>query len=207
MFFATQGAYKSVRAAQTAALLGWSTVQHGDRLGGLVFSESDHLELRPRRGKQALLHMLQKIADNPAWIPNANAETKAGSLQQSLQRLQCVAQPGSLIFLISDFHDMDTQYASQLTYLSRHSDLVMVSVQDPLDKDLPPAGRYRFSDGQRFLTMDTEPQAVRKHYQQRYQSHQSELQGLCRRHGIYQISMDTVDDPLTILRQGLGGKR
>ena len=32
MFFATQGAFKSVLAARAAALLSWSAIQHGDRL-------------------------------------------------------------------------------------------------------------------------------------------------------------------------------
>ncbi|MCY3731458.1 MAG: DUF58 domain-containing protein, partial [Rhodospirillaceae bacterium] len=50
MLFATRGAYKAVRAAQTAALVAWSAVANGDRLGGLVFSEREHVELRPRLG-------------------------------------------------------------------------------------------------------------------------------------------------------------
>ena len=40
MLFATRGAYKAVRAAEMAALIAWSAVANGDRLGGLVFSES-----------------------------------------------------------------------------------------------------------------------------------------------------------------------
>ena len=35
MFFGTRNSFKSVVAAKTAALLAWSTAQHGDRLGGL----------------------------------------------------------------------------------------------------------------------------------------------------------------------------
>ena len=51
MFFATRGAFKAVRAAQAAALLGWNTLQRGDRLGALIFDERHHDELRPRRGQ------------------------------------------------------------------------------------------------------------------------------------------------------------
>ncbi len=50
MLFATRGEFKGVRAAEMAALIAWSAVAHGDRLGGLVFSESEHHELRPALG-------------------------------------------------------------------------------------------------------------------------------------------------------------
>ncbi len=48
MFFATKGVYKSVIAARAAALLAWSAHHHGDRVGGIIFSEQIHHELKPR---------------------------------------------------------------------------------------------------------------------------------------------------------------
>ena len=53
MLFATRGAYKGVRAAEIAALIAWSAVANGDRLGGLVFTETEHHELRPALGMRA----------------------------------------------------------------------------------------------------------------------------------------------------------
>jgi uncharacterized protein (DUF58 family) len=47
MRFGTRVAFKSVVAARVAALLGWAAVDRGDRVGGLVFDESRHLERRP----------------------------------------------------------------------------------------------------------------------------------------------------------------
>ena len=67
MFFGTQNYFKSVLAAKTAALLAWSAAQHGDRLGGLIFSENIHQELRPQRGKAGTLHFIKKLCEHPAW--------------------------------------------------------------------------------------------------------------------------------------------
>ena len=39
--------------------LAWSAVANGDRLGGLVFSETEHHELRPALGARAALRLLQ----------------------------------------------------------------------------------------------------------------------------------------------------
>ena len=61
MLFATRGAFKGVRAAEMAALVAWSAVANGDRLGGLVFSETEHHELRPALGSRAALRLLQTI--------------------------------------------------------------------------------------------------------------------------------------------------
>src|SRR6185312_13913452 len=101
MFFATQGAFKSVRASQAAAILGWSAIYRGDRLGALFFSGRAHVELRPRRGKPPLLHLLGKIAEQSAAPKDATSDN-ADAINQALSRLRAVAQPGSLIILFSD---------------------------------------------------------------------------------------------------------
>lgn len=209
MFFATQGAYKSVRAAQAMALLGWSAIHHGDRIGALVFAEEEHLELRPKRGKHALLHLFKRLAESPAWnrdSASSRPEQATTALHQSLLRLRRVAQPGSLIFLLSDFGDLDEQARLQLAQLSRHSDLVLIPIHDPLEAELPPPGRYRVSDGAASVTIDSTLDAVRQHYHQRYQWRQAELQQFCRRHAIHLIAMSTADEPLAALQRGLAGK-
>src|SRR5690606_33934634 len=56
--------FKSVQAAHLAALIGWHVKQHGDKLGGLVFSQQHHRELKPQSRSQAVLryfHALQEV--------------------------------------------------------------------------------------------------------------------------------------------------
>ena len=55
MFFGSQYCCKSVLAARLAALISWAALQRGDRLGGLVFSESEHREIRPRRSRRSVV--------------------------------------------------------------------------------------------------------------------------------------------------------
>ncbi len=207
MFFATQGAYKAVRMAETAALLGWAAIQHGDRLGGLLFGDSHHLELRPRRGKASLLHLFNKVATDTSWQAESHrmASNTSMQLQQSLVRLRRVAQPGSLLFLISDFNGLDQNCTEHLSYLARHCDLVLIAIHDPIEQELPPAGQYRFSDGQRFMSLNTAASSLRQDFRTRFELQQQHLLALCRRQRIYPIIMSTADKPLTILRQGLGG--
>ncbi len=210
MFFATRGAYKSVRAAQTAALLGWRTLDRGDRLGALIFDDDHHDELRPRRGQPPFLHLMRRLSGHPAWDRAdrcIDESSSAQSLNQSLMRLRRVAQPGGLVFLVSDFSGFDEQAASHIAQLGHHNDVVLIDVHDPMESELPQAGRYRVSDGRAFISVDSSDPERRMHYRRRFAAQRGELEGLCRSHGIAFLSLATSDDPLSVLQRGLGLRR
>ena len=86
MFFATRGMYKAVAAARAAALLAWSAILQGDRLGALIFSEHKHVELRPQRGSAAALHFMKQLVEHPAWTDRA--QTAIGDRHASLHALE-----------------------------------------------------------------------------------------------------------------------
>jgi len=210
MFFATQGAFKAVRAAQAAALLGWSAVHQGDRLGGLVFSENAHIELRPKRGKPPLLHFLQQLVAHPAWFNHQTVSDPLVSeqaLNQSLLRLRSVAQPGSLIILLSDFADFNEQGSAQLAQLARHNELLLLDIHDPIERELPPPGQYRLSDGKNFMTLASGNQRLRERYQSHFVERRHVLQQLCSRYRMSLLPLSTDDEPLRALQQGLGRRR
>jgi uncharacterized protein (DUF58 family) len=208
MFFATRGAYKAVRAAQAATLIGWSAVRHGDRLGALLFDEHEHQELRPRRGRQAQLHFIQRLCAHPAW--GAMREPSVGgdeAAEQSLLRLRRVAQPGSLVFLISDFLQITPQAEAQLMQLGRHVDIVMLSLYDALEEALPSRGRYRVGDGQHFASVDAGNAHLRARYHAQFLQRREAQQALCRRLGGHWLPLGSHEDPLAVLQRGLGGRR
>ena len=106
MFFATRGAFKSVVAARAAVLLAWAANRQGDRVGGIIFSDQHHDELKPGRGKAAVLHLINRVAHHPAW----SGEKRAGVgevAEQAMLRLRRVVRPGSMVFLLSDFRGLD----------------------------------------------------------------------------------------------------
>jgi len=209
MFFGTQQHFKSVLAAKIAGLLAWSTAHHGDRLGGLIFSETSHIELRPARGKSASLHFIKQLAQHSAWQNAADKSADIKSAADALARLQRVSKPGSLIFLISDFRNMDDLSWSQISKLSRNADVILISINDPLEQQLPPAGNYKISDGEKELSLNTYNKNQRREYQQRFLNQQEQLQNTCRKMGMHYLSISTADDTLSILQQklGIGAKR
>jgi len=211
MFFATRGAFKSVVAARAAALLGWAAVTQGDRIGGLIFSEQQHEELRPQGSKHAVLHLIQRLVkqEQLAWAQaqerSQNSDREASDAAvQSLLRLRRVTRPGSLVVLLSDFRDVDERSELHLSQLARHNDVVMFFIYDELESTLPPAGLYRVGNGGETVTLDTTTVAARDAYHQRFIERRDALQALCRRHGICFIPCSTTQPLAQRLREGLG---
>jgi len=207
MFFATQGVFKAVQAARAAALLSWSAIQHGDRLGGLIFSEQEHEELRPQRGDRAVLHFIKKLAEHPAWGQQQTPPADEDSAVKSLIRLRRVAKPGSLIILLSDFHQLGPQAESHLIQLARHNDVIMLFLHDPLERQLPPGGLYPISDGRQTRLLNTADAAVCKMHQAQFQQHEDKLKELCRRYGLFFLDCATNAPLEQTLQYGLRLKR
>ncbi|MCW9013732.1 MAG: DUF58 domain-containing protein [Gammaproteobacteria bacterium] len=207
MFFGTRNSFKSVVAAKAAALLAWSAAQHGDRLGGLIFSEHSHEELRPQRGKAGTLHFIKKLAEHAAWQDFKHSSPNESSGAQAMNRLRRVARPGSLIFLISDFRHLDEAAYSHLSMMARHNDVVLLSIHDPLETELPPAGFYRVSDGSNEMGLNTRRASVRENYQQRFVQHQQYLRDTCHKLNMFYLSLATDDNLVASLQAGLGLKK
>ena len=208
MHFATRGRYKSVLAAELAALIAWSALHNGDRVGGVVFSDEEHHELKPQRGKAAVLRLINRIVHDAAWTHGVPGGSGNRSLEHALQRLRRVARPGSLIFLISDFRHLDGQAQVPLTRLCRHNEVVMLFVYDELEQALPPPGRYKMRDGNREFLVDTSNNHLARQYRQQFQARLDRLRQLSRLNRIILVPCRTDADPLRLLLDGMksGGR-
>ncbi len=204
MFFGTQQCFKSVLASKIAALLAWKGTHRGDRLGGLFFSDQLHRELRPTRGKSATLHLIKQLSDFSRQQPAMKSDSAGNENKavHALQRLVHVAHPGSLIYLISDFRHMPQQIESTLNRLSRHNELVLIHLYDPLENELPPDGFYRVSNGYSDMEVNTSNRRSRQQYHDRFVNHQQGLKQLCKNYKVRFLSMATHQPLLQTLMQG-----
>ena len=214
MFFATRGMFKSVMAAKTAALLAWSAYHQRDRVGGLLFSEHQHYELRPKSGKSAVLHLIQLLSELSSLGVRGHGDRELLPGQQSfhgenatcyqaLVRLRRVAKPGSLILLISDFRDFDQQAESVLTQISQHNDVMLLFVHDPLEAALPEAGVYRVGDGQQIIPIDTSSRKLREQYANAFHQREQQVKSMCMRHRMNFVSLSTQDDIVDAIQRQL----
>jgi uncharacterized protein (DUF58 family) len=207
MFFGSSHCFKSVLASHLASLLAWSALQGGDRVGGLVFNDSDHQEVRPRRSRKTVLGLLSQIAAYNRALP---VDSIAGqdSFSHMLSNLRRIARPGSSLFLISDFRGASHERAREhLFELAKHTELTAVACSDPLESELPRAGTYAVTDGISRSELHTGDQRLRREYRQRLLQQHDLLRSDLLRLGVPLLAASTDRPPFTLLRDYYGGTR
>jgi len=206
MHFATRGCFKSVNASRAAALVSWAAHHRGDRLGGLIFGDTTHRELKPRLGRRAALRFVHELVNHPDWenrerAPDTDPEA---ALTQAMSALRRVARPGSLVVVLSDFLGFSRAAQSYLSSVARHNEVLAVFLNDPLERELPPPGRYRLVSRDDELAIDTIAKSARRDYRHAFTQRSEELEAFCHRYGVHLMSMSTEDDPVTTLQTALG---
>jgi len=178
MFFGSQVAFKSVLAAEAAAIICWTTVDNGDRVGGVVFDDTHQELVKPKRSKRSALRFLDTLArynqnlvehhiENPADAPNY--------LLMALEQMYRITRPGSNVYLISDFQKFDEQCRRYLHQLAIHNSVTCIFVYDALEENLPIPGVYSITDGQERSTINTYKKSVRNLYHEQFEVRLSQL--------------------------------
>ena len=168
MHFGSKLLFKSVQAAHLASLVAWHAKNRGDRLGGIVFNQTEHLELKPRSRKEGVLHYLhaltslhisqhhsqntsqQNSKDQPS---KEQAASNQGYFNDNCARIRQIAKPGALVYLITDAQSIkyilmqntnqqttliqENSALRHLTQISKHCELVICLITDPLEQALP----------------------------------------------------------------------
>jgi uncharacterized protein (DUF58 family) len=199
LFFGSGLMFKSVLAAQAASLIGWSALDHNDRIGGLVFGGAEHHEIRPRRRKQSLLQLLNRLALANRSLTIASAHVP-DSFALALRRSREVLRPGSLVAVLCDQRTLSDNSEQQLALLARHTDLLLLPICDPLDQALPDAGWLRFAGAHTELAIDTHDRQLAQAYQVQAQKRQARWQRLAQKLAVPLLALSTRDDLVEQLR-------
>lgn len=156
MFFGSQRAMKSVTAAEVAALTAWGVVDAGDRVGAIVFDDSDLVQIRPDRSRERVMRILKAIATkNQALKLDREIVANPAMLNQALTEAVRTVTHDHLICLVGDLNGADAETRRLMTRLSQHNDVIVAFIYDPLETALPQAGRLTLSDGERQLAIDS----------------------------------------------------
>lgn len=205
MFFGSRHAMKSVMAADIAAYIAWSCHSRGDRVGGLVFNDSRHQDVRPGQQRKTVLQLLQCISDfNQALDRHAFSEQQ--HWLQVLSEIKRISRPGTQVFLISDFHDLDEQCSALLHDLARHCEITAIKVCDPLEEQLPVNGLYQAFNGKDTVRFESTRKNRQRYHDDFVQQHQA-LQTLLNRFAIPLIPASTEQAPLALLQHYFGVQR
>ena len=150
MQFGTQFLFKSVQAAHLSALIAWSARKRGDRIGGLVFNQYQHLECKPFTRQKAVLSLLNSMIKMQQGPQISRQGQEQISLANACARLRRLAHPGSLVFILSDFSQLDELAVQHIAQLSKHCEVIAHPISDPFEHQLPKVNlsqRVTLSDG------------------------------------------------------------
>ena len=177
MYFGSQIAFKSVIAAQAAALFCWLAIDNGDRVGGLVFSDIEANLVRPKRSRRSALHLLNQVFEYNKKLPDVKdpenlTPTDPGfqpGLAHALGQIRRITKPGSTLYVISDFATLDEKALQYLNQLSRHNNVICCLVYDALEESLPVPGIYSITDGNRKGALNTHNSKARIRYREQFE--------------------------------------
>lgn len=169
MFFGSVKNMKSVTAAEAAALAAWRTAAAKDRVGAVVFNDTEVVEVRPQRTRSTVMRLLRTVADqNGALRTHPTVKPNYGMLNEVLRRTARVATHDFLVVLISDAAGAAPDTRQLVTTIARHNDVLIAFVSDPLEVELPAAGRLIMSDGAGQLEVDTDSSTVRSGFRREF---------------------------------------
>ncbi|MDI9819645.1 MULTISPECIES: DUF58 domain-containing protein [unclassified Legionella] len=191
MYFGTRLAFKSVVAARLAAMIAWTAVRQGDKVGGLIYSATGHNEFNPRGRNLGVLPLLAALSHYTREIPgNDNGQNSPKSLSDTLVRLRRVARPGSILVIISDFYQLDEESERHLGRLRASNDVLAYHVCDPLELAPPKPQHYPITDGRQEVLLDMTRKEVSDGYQLYCEQRIAALQALFNRLQIQYVQVN-----------------
>jgi uncharacterized protein (DUF58 family) len=207
MFFGSVQAMKSVIAAEAAALAAWRVLSQQDRVGALVFNDSQIDEIRPQRSRSAVMQILASVVkQNRALSHNAEARANAAMFNEALRHCERLAKHDFLVYVISDLSGHDEETKCLLTRIAQHNDLIVSFVYDPLEADLPDAGAIVLGDGAQQIEVDTGDRGLRDGFRDSFARKRAAGRKFLLRRETILLPLDTTADVVSQLRRQLGGR-
>jgi uncharacterized protein (DUF58 family) len=184
MHFGSRGQLKEDVASEVASLLTLSALRNNDRVGVLLFTAGVDHAVPPRKGRRHGLRVLRDLLH----VPGRSATSAlAPVVAQAMQHLP----HRGLVFVVSECRSPDA--AQALRQLASRHEVVVLTVRDPLDAELPDAGRVLMRDpaSGTLLEVDTHDAAFRARYVAAAEAARVERERLFRSTGVGHVALKT----------------
>lgn len=207
MFFGTQVYMKSAVAAEAAAIAAHRVLAQGDRVGGIVFGDTDLAEHRPQRRPAALRRFLSSLgALNCSLNAGLRPQTTV-SLNQVLQQAARIAHTNALVCVFSDFDGLTEGSERLLRRLAHSNDLILFDISDPISRHMPPELRLTVSDGDQQIELDASDRQMSDRVTQAMEQRLAQLQSWSRRYGFPVVPLTTAEPALAQILRLFGHQR
>jgi len=182
--FGTVNKMKNELAAEFCAVLAFAAAKNNDKVGLLIFTDQIELYIPPKKGISHMLRLIRELL----YFKMPRRKT---DITQALDYLARVVRKKATVFLVSDF--IETDFKKPLSLLSKHHDVIAVSVRDRAEISLPGIGLIEFADAEtgEISLVDTSSRKFRNRYSNTTARRFEKLKGMLRTINIDCISIST----------------
>lgn len=168
-FFGSHSQTKMELAIEICAVLAFSAIKNGDKVGLVLFSDQIEKVVPPKKGRTHVLRLIREMYTTEPQGTSTNIAEALSYVNRLLTRR-------AILVLASDFQDQDFEKQHRIT--TRKHDLVNLVINDRLEEDLPDIGIVPFRDAEtgKESLVDTSSKKVREAYRKRVQERKKSLQ-------------------------------
>ena len=164
MRFGTQQRLKITQAVRAAAIAAFSAQENNFSIGGVILD--DEIEwFKENQNKQAVFDFIHKAAC-PARPVATQIENKQPNIVDVLRILNEILTTGSIVYLISDFSDLEESSQPILLQLSSSHQVQAIQVVDPAEQTLPIVGLASLKEAinNKYIDIDTSSKLEQGNY-------------------------------------------
>ena len=161
--FGTVQTTKRERLAEIAAVLAFSAIVNGDKVGALLFSDRTEKFIPPGKGRGQLLRIIREILE---YEPDGRGTDIGGALRY----ISGAIKKKCNVFLLSDLLDVDPDgapnYEEALKVAASRHDITVIRITDPRELSIPDVGLVSVKDAEsgRTAWVNTSSPKVRESY-------------------------------------------
>ncbi|BBH64045.1 hypothetical protein ACTI_07300 [Actinoplanes sp. OR16] len=187
-------------AGELAISLARLVAQGGNRVGAVLFDNSDKKVIPPRGGRDQILRIARELTSSPAGA-QARSSGDVTDLSEMLRlAATTTSRRRSLIFVMSDFIG-DPGWERPLAMLTHRHEVVVIRVVDPAELELPDLGLVLVEDaetGEQIL-VDTSDPLLRSRLAEQVGAREDTLAAAMRKAGVRPHRVTTDQDLLAVL--------
>lgn len=180
-FFGSKNQSKMDLSIEICAVLAFSAIKNGDKVGLILFTDIIEKVIPPKKGR---LHVLRLIRE----LLTSEPKGKGTDISEALSFVNRLLNRRAIVILASDFQD--TGFNRQMKITNRKHDLVNIFIHDKLEDELPDLGLIPLQDAEtgEEVLVDTSSKNVRQAYQKKRAVFKKEL-----KNQFLRMKIDTVD--------------
>ncbi|HMR93693.1 MAG TPA: DUF58 domain-containing protein [Chitinophagaceae bacterium] len=180
--------------AELGAVLSFSAVNNGDKIGVVFYSDKVEGYIPPKKGRQHALYIVRELLSR-------EPKGSGTQLAQALRYFNNTTRQKSIAFILSDL--LDANYSEALRVAGKKHDLIGIKLYDKMDMELPDAGLMQVQDAETGETkwVDSSSAFVRQRYREEFFRVTAYATQVFRQAGCDLLHLRTGDDYVKVLQR------